>query len=232
MKILLALLLLTQADAEFARLEEWAKAQPDNGPGRVGVGDEYWKAAKKFPKERMRFMDKANESWASGWPMLDAVWKDKTRENLRKLYCVSAFSKGNVSGERVRSGVLAARLPMPKGNEGNYHQPLKLDVAIPAGAKSIEVSAWVLADGTDSTNDDMKPCVSSGAGKLLSATGSPIPMDLPVWTRISQTIKGDGAQKLSLVFEFQSRSGTVYVDDVSVKVDGKELLRDGGFEGK
>lgn len=243
MTTLLIALLLQAADAELSRIEEWAKGQPDNGAARVGVGDEYWKSSKKFPKDRLRFVDRANEAWATGWPMLDAFWKDKTRDNLKRLYASAAgpavrpLAKGEwisdgaaVSGERVRSGVASARIPMPKGNEGNYAQPLRCDIKLPAGAKELEVSAWVLADGTNSANDDMKPVVTGAGGKLLSAAGTAIPMDVPVWTPVSQKLKVDGAVKVSVYFEFQSRQGIVFVDDVSVKCDGKELLANGGFE--
>lgn len=240
--ILASLVLLQSTDEELVRIAEWAKTQPENGPGAIGVGDEYFKSAKKYPKDRQKFLDQANEWWAKGWPQLDSFWKDKTRDTLRKIYAapVSAVhpiqkqewtTDGVVAtSERVHSGNFAAKLPMPKGNPDGYHQPLKNDLKLPAGCKELEISAWVLADGTNSSDDDMKPLVSDAKGKLLSATGTPIQSDIPVWTKITQIIPCVGAVRLQVFFEFKSRQGIVFVDDVSIKCDGKELLPNGGFE--
>jgi hypothetical protein len=240
---LLLLVALQTADGELSRIEEWSKSQPENGPGAVGIGDEYFKASKKFPKEKQKFIDHANEWWSKGWPNLDQFWKDKARENFKKLYASPAggatkpLSKPEwtgdgsvVTGERVHSGNFAAKMAMPKGNEGNFAQPLKTEVKVPPGAKEIEISAWVLADGTNNANDDMKPLVYGAGAKLLSATGTAIEMDIPVWRKISQTVSAEGATRVQVVFEFQSRQGVVFVDDVSIKCDGKEILTNGGFE--
>ena len=231
-------------DDVFRKLLEHEAKELKSGPELIGMGDEWSALLKRYPKGRTALLDRAGMFWAKGWPLLDEFWRKTSRENLSRIYVGQAgagaakpLSPGGwnaekvaLSGERVHSGAFAARLPMPKGNEGNFHQPLKLELPIPAGTKSLEVSAWVLADGTDNVNDDMKPSVSGAGGKLLSATGTPIPMDLPVWTRVSQTVSCEGALKLSLVFEFQSRKGCVFIDDVDIRVDGKSIFTNGGFE--
>jgi hypothetical protein len=240
MFITMLLLSLQAADNEMTRIEEWAKTQPDSGPGRIGVGDEYYKAVKKFPKEKARFMEKANEWWAKGWPDLDAVWKEKTRESLKKIFATSAPSKGVVadwkgekvtaSGERVHSGMFASKIQFPKGNEGNWLHMLKWEGQLPNNVVEVVVTAWVLSDGTNSVNDDMKPHLTGPNGEIIYSTGTPIPMDFPLWKKLEVKVPAKGASTLRLFFEFQSRLGTVYVDDVSVKADGKELLLNGGFE--
>lgn len=242
-RLLAFLLLALQAgDAEMARIEEWAKSQPDNGPGKIGVGDEYYKASKKFPKDRARFIEKASEWWGKGWPDLDAFWKDKTRDNLKRIYASSAGPAGRpvskewtvesvtVSGERVKSGLSAARVSMAK--DGGLHHAMKLSVNLSPGSKSAEVSAWVLTDGTDSANDDLKVLVAGADGKLISAPSSSIAQDLPVWRLVRLTVPCEGGAKLSVFFEFQSVKGVAFVDDVSIKIDGKEMMKDGGFEGR
>lgn len=241
--IMMAFLLSLQAaDAELTRIEEWSKTQPENGAGRIGVGDEYYKATKKFPKDKAKFMEKANEWWAKGWPELDAVWKDKTRENLKKIFATPAparaltvgdwksVDKMVASGERVHSGMSAAKISFPKGNEGSWLHMLKWEGQLPAGVQEVVVTAWVLSDGTNNVNDDMKPHLVGPNGEIIYSTGTPIPMDFPLWKKLEVKVPAKGAVRLHLFFEFQSRLGTVYVDDVSIKADGKELLTNGGFE--
>ncbi len=241
-RTLIVLLALQTADAEMSRIEEWAKSQPDNGPAKIGIGDEYYKAARKFPKDRVRFMDRASDSWAAGWPDLDEFWKDKTRENLKKIYtspagaATRAISKEwtvetvAVSGERVRSGAFSARITMAK--DGALHHAMKMSVNVPAATLSAEISAWVLTDGTDSTEDDLKVITNNAEGKLLSAPGVGFSKDLPVWRQSKITVSCEKVSKLMVFFEFQSKKGVAFVDDVSVKLDGKEMVKDGGFEGR
>jgi hypothetical protein len=242
-KFIIFLVALQGADAEFARIEDWSKTQPDSGPGAMGIGDEYYKAAGKFPKDRSRFMDKANEFWLKAWPALDQFWKDKTRENLKKIYASHGFAGArtlpktewmtdgaSITSERVHTGNFAVKLIMPKGNEGNFHQPLKTDLKIPIGTKEVEVSAWVLSDGTDKFDDAIKPTLSDIDGKVLAAPGGAIPIDVPIWKKVSLKIPAARAVRLLLIFEFKSRQGVVFIDDVSVKFDGKEALPNGGFE--
>ena len=241
-RLLVILLALQTADAEMARLDEYAKGQPDIAPAKIGIGDEYYKAARKFSKDRLRFMDKASEYWAAGFPGLDDVWKDKTRENLKKIYSSPAGAGARpvskewtvesvvLSGERVHSGLSAARVAMAK--DGALHHAMKMSVNLAPGSKSVEVSAWVLTDETDSANDDLKVLIAGKDGKILAAPGAAIVADVPAWRLVKLTVPCDGGAKLSVFFEFQSSKGVAFVDDVSIKVDGKELMKDGGFEGR
>lgn len=243
MRTLLVLLVLQTADGEMARLEEWAKAQPDNGPGCVGIGDEYYQVAKKFPKDKQRFLDKANEWWAKGWPNLDQFWKDKTRANLLKIYAgpnvagrplrdwaQGQFAKADVASTCVHSGAGAMRILPQKTNIGLAEAvtlPLKL-----TAAKECVVSFWSLSSGTDGGETAVLH-VYDAKGKEVATGVFSIPSDTPVWTKVQTTVTlPPGAERANFIYLTSSKTGTIYVDDLSVKLDGKETARDGGFEGR
>lgn len=231
--LLLFLLALQTPEAELERLEAWAKTQPENGPGKVSVGDEYYKASKKFPKERLRFIDKANEAWTSGWPMLQDVWKDKVRQNLRKMFQaqgpVAPLPKlwitdgASASPERVRTGRFGAKILATK--DGALHHSLKATFTVPSGVKQVEVSAWVLTDETESSEDDLKVVAYGSGGNVVKADGASIPQDMPAWTKLSVTLPTEGAQKITVYFEFRSTKGVAFVDDIDVKAGDKVLFK-------
>lgn len=231
-KVLALLLAAQAADVEFARIEEWAKSQPENGPGKISVGDEFYKASRKFPKDRVRFMDRANESWAAGWPLLQDTWKDRVRQNLRRMFAspvgvqplpkVWTVETVTASPERVRSGRFAARITMSK--DGNLHHAMKAVFAVPPGAKTVDVTAWILTDETESAEDDLKVIVFGGDGKVMTAVGSPIPIDVPAWTKVTVSVPVDGAARFGVFFEFKSTKGVAFVDDVEVKIGDVSLF--------
>lgn len=242
MKHMLIAILLSQAsDAEMARIDEWAKGQPENGPGRIGVGDEYFKAVKKFPKERARFMDKANEWWAKGWPDLDPIWKDKTRESLRRIYAgqpapakglrdwgVGQFVKADCASTCVRSGLYSMRLLPQKTNIG-LAEAATTRFAV-KGVKEISASLWSLSDGTDG-GETAVIHVYDGRGKEVATALFNIPSDTPVWIKCEAKVTlPDDAATATFIYLSSSKKGTVYVDDLSIKGDAKELLPNGSFD--
>lgn len=243
MRTLLLLLAIQTADGELARIEEWAKAQPDNGPGCIGVGDEYYQAAKKFPKDRQRFLDHANEWWSKGWPNLDTFWKDKTRVNLRKIYAgpggagrplrewtSGQFVKADVSSAVVHGGGSSMRLLPQKTNIG-LAEAVTLTLKV-KGAKELVGSFWTYSDGTDG-GETAVIHVYDGKGKEIATALFAVPSDTPVWVNAKATVSlPDGAETAKLIYLSSSKAGAIYVDDVTVKADGKELVHDGGFEGR
>jgi hypothetical protein len=57
----------------------------DTAVKKVGMGDEWVLAAKKFPALSKLFYDRAAQWYGPAWFGLDGVWKDRTRVQLRKL---------------------------------------------------------------------------------------------------------------------------------------------------
>jgi len=236
------LMSLQAVDAELARIEEWAKTQPDNGPGKIGIGDEYYKATKKFPKDKAKFMDKANEAWAKGWPDLDVFWKDKTSVNLKKIYAGAGGSKplpkgwsawqtfrGSISGEMAHSGGYALRIE-PNKNTGLSQCFNCTPVAVQPG-KPFVFSYWALSDGTNLPNIGFAACWRDATNQATGTTETGFVANCPVWTHV--TVSGTVPEKTVAVHVnciCALQQGFMMFDDISLLVDGKEMIQNGGFE--
>lgn len=236
--ILIPCLLQSYEDSAKKLAEDFAAAETPSG--KVGVGDEYVKLLKKFPKKRQEIVDAASDCYAKAWPDLDPFWKTKTREHLAKLYAPpvpgkSSFPEGwsgpvdgthkiALSSERVHSGGGAVKLtPGAKARNARllYTPTLK------GAGKKIEISLWILTDGTNSIDDEVRFYLDG------SVSAKKLTKDTPIWTRITfdANTVGGSFDRINLELVLFSKEGVAYVDDISVKVDGKELLPSGGFEG-
>lgn len=237
--LLLIPCLLQTYEESVRKLAEDLTSAP-TAPAKVGVGDEYVRLLKKYPKKRQELLDAASECYAAAWPDLDVFWKMKTREHLAKLY--APVSPGRPAGlpegwsgpvdtahkvapatDRVHSGGVSAKLA-PGAKARNAR--LLYTPTVKGTGKRVEFSVWVLSDGTDSGGDEIR-FYFDGA-----VTAKKIPKDLPVWTRLvfeADTVNGSFDRGNIEIVAF-SKEGTIYVDDLSIKIDGKELLLNGGFE--
>ena len=240
--LLLALALQTYEEAtlKVAALAEKA----ENGPSKVEVGDEFTKLMGKFPKRRIELLDAASLWYGKAWPDLDDAWKGKLRDRLARLYApnqagkpatldgwggvLGAAAKIEVVGQRVHSGAFALRFT-PKNLKLGTIASSK-PVAVQAG-KKLEVSAWVLSDGTDGLSDGLKFVIRDQKDGFSWTCGEKIKSDSPVWVRISgETVLPEGSTSAEVQISFDSKAGVMYVDDLSINLDGKELLKTGSFE--
>jgi hypothetical protein len=58
-------------------------------------------------------------------------------------------------------------------------------------------------------------------------------MDTPCWRKFEKEgVAPDGAIRIQVRIWSQHNKGAVWVDDVSLAVEGKEVLKNGGFEDK
>lgn len=235
--------LLTQGTYEevVQKLQEKAK-DATNGPMMVEIGDDAVKIAAKFPKHRQGAIDLASEWYGKAWPSLDDFWRMKLGERLVRLYVPltsrkprtlpegwgGSLAPGNqidIRSERVHSGCSAVSVVPGKSGLGSFLR--SPEIPLPAG-KEIEVSAWALSDDLNQGTTIVLH-VSDKNGKPLASL--PISFEpMPIFQ--CKTLKmalPDGSAKAS----FDCVSGatkTIIVDDLSVKLDGKELLPTGGFE--
>jgi len=230
---------------------ERAPLYTDSGPKKVGMGDEWVSAAKKFPALFRVFYDRASYWYAEGWPDLDPLWKMKTREQGLKLAAArppgtsqkqlpTGWNPGTSPGSRApildgtvsHVGSYSIKVLPSDEKIKNATSGFSTDL-IPVSGKTIEVSAYVLADGTDSGNDHVYVNLFDQNGVGFSTIGPFIPMDTPFWQRVYT--KADiprNAARFQFGVSMASKKGTLWVDDVSVKLDGREALKGGSFEGK
>lgn len=206
----------------------------------VEIADAWTRKLPKSGPVRQACVERSGYWYTKAWPSLDAVWKTKLRERLAKLYApavpgkagalpenwyapVDTSHKSSVVAERSHTGGSSAKLtPGTKARNARLLASPKIDGA----GKKVELSIWVLSDGTTSPDDEVRFYID---GSISSVK---IPKDLPVWTRLSHSVElqsgsFQGAQIEVVSF---SKAGSIFVDDLSVKVDGKEQLQNGGFE--
>lgn len=68
-------------------------------------------------------------------------------------------------------------------------------------------------------------------GKFLGQEGPSVPLDLPCWHKVSgELTTPEDTFLFDVSVQMWSTAGAFWVDDVSLKIEGKEVLRNGGFE--
>jgi len=138
--------------------------------------------------------------------------------------------KVELAGNRVHSGGAAVRITPPA--TAGLREVLSCG-QVQVQGKELELTAWMLSDGTDSIGDKVNFTVADATGKNLLTKEIPIGADTPVWVRLTEKFTlPPGPARAKIMFLVSSTKGAVYVDDVSIKVDGKEMLPSGSFEGK
>lgn len=212
----------------------------------VEVGDAWSKAMSKAGPARQACFDRMNFHYATAWEKLDDFGKNKLKDRLAKLYAplqsgkpnadalgvwggvAGAAAKVEIVGQKVRSGGFALKFSPKDLTKGTLAHSTALPVQ---PGKKLEVSAWVLSDGTDSAADSLKFVVRDNKNGFSWTAGETIKPNLPVWTRISsEVVIPDNSVSIEVQIGFNSKSGAVFVDDISIKIDGKEILKGGNFE--
>lgn len=229
---------------------ERAPLYTDTAPKKVSMGDEWVVAAKQFPALFRIFYDRASQWYATAWPDLEGPWKDKAREQGKKLAASrppGGAKKGLPTGWQAEAGIGGAKPPILDGSlahTGSYSvkvvpgddkvkgswSAVKSD-PVQVSGKTIEISAYVLSDGTEGANDRLFVNVFDQGGVGFGTFGPFVPTDTPFWTHIY--IKADlpaNTFRIQAGVAMLSRKGNIWVDDLSVKIDGKEVIKNGSFE--
>jgi hypothetical protein len=94
-----------------------------------------------------------------------------------------------------------------------------------------EFSAWVFSDGTDGGGDKFFFNVQDGTGKFLAQAEPLINPDTPIWRRVLWSVElPAGTARLGVSVMLNSTKGFIWVDDISILLDGQEALKGGTFE--
>jgi len=245
--LLLALTLLVPQgyEEDVAKLEEEG-LKAATGPAKVTVGDSYLKLLGKYPKRRQDSTDAASGWYAKAWPDLDDKEKLKLKAKLERLYAspvprpARAFSaKGwstqmgteyaptTIVSTRVHSG-FSAVMVAPKG-EGTKLILASRNILVSKGDK-IGFSAWFLSDGTDEV-DSLTALIEDDTDKRYLELRLRSKRNLPIWQKASaEGVCPEGVTKIRVTLDVGSAEGTLFLDDVSVVVNGKESAKNGSFE--
>lgn len=233
-----------------ASLKAAAKAEgvTEGSKGLIALeaADLWAQAAGKNKTLRQPCLDRASWWYAKAWPDLDVFYRTKLRERLAKLYAPvqparggglalagwggvdGAASKIEVVSQRVHSGGAALRYTPKDKTKGTITS--SKPIAVTPG-KKIEVVAWVLSDETDGLTDSLKFVVRDNKNGFAWTCGEAIKPDLPAWVCIKgETTLPEGSLSVEVQITVNSKQGAVFVDDISIKQDGVELMKVGNFE--
>jgi hypothetical protein len=102
------------------------------------------------------------------------------------------------------------------------------------GNKTYVFSAWVFTTDTDQ-DAKMQARIygRDNSPNALVVKDVRINMDNPFWQKVSITIDApeDGFRAM-MYFNNPATKGAVWIDDVTVTVNGSDIFKNGGFEGK
>jgi hypothetical protein len=207
---------------------------------KVGMGDEWVTAAKKFPALNRIFLDRASQWYIRAWPDLDGLWKAKSREQAAKLATsrppgvsrkglpkkwssnIAAPAPASIDGSVARTGSHSIKIPagdpkVPSAENGIQSEP------IPLASQEVQYSAYIRTDQTENKTDQLYVSFHDNTGGLLGISAQNIPTDTPFWNKVSGTVKvPPNTTSMRLGTTVRSKKGAVWVDDVSVLVDGRE----------
>jgi len=225
-----------------AALKELGTKGPEED---VASADSWAAVTEKQWLPRTRLGEHAQALYQRAWPKLEGA----TRESVRARLKAAAIRTGRTApglpaqwalwedaqkdpfslDEKLAHGGRASLRIGPYPKSGMIY----LSVKKSAPGRRCTFSAWCFADGTEAQDGVVAVGTSDGVNDA-SAKQFPLraPADQPWWTflQTSFTIPEDGAV-MNLYIPYGWNAGTLWLDDVSCKLDdGTELIDNGGFE--
>lgn len=216
---------------------------------KVGMGDEWVVAARKFPALSRSFFDRASQWYIAAWPNLDGLWKEKAREQGTKMAVARPLgtSRKGLPRKWQVSNVIAPIPPTLDGSVAHMgSHSIKIPAAdpkistsdngiqsdpIPFAGQNIEYSAYVRTNKTERQDDQLYISFFDETGGLVQISAEKIPSDVPFWNHVSGKLKAPAnAASVRLGAVVRSKKGIAWVDDMSIKVDGNEILPNPSFE--
>lgn len=215
---------------------------------KVGMGDEWVVAAKKFPALNKIFYDRASYWYAAAWPSLDGLWLQKVQQQLQKLHqnmavpdpkgasvpggwkLIDPNQKSGATPKAARTGRMAYQAVAGKIPPAEYSM-LEQQIPVVAG-KTYDLSAFALTDGTDAI--DYVSFVTFGQGGAMNGIKVLyLPRNEPWWHYVKTSFVAPAdSNNLVIHLGVKSTKGNIFVDDISVKDGEKELVKNGSFEDK
>lgn len=239
--------LLNSKDATLKKLaeHEMDPKYTETPPQKVGMGDEWVKAAQSNKKLSEIFYDRAAQWYSLAWPDLEPAWKQRAVLQGQKLSAArppgrsapktpkswySEFGKTETDGTFARSGSHSARISPLQGIQTTYF--VSEWVPIPPDTKAVDAYAYIRSDG-NGTVDQVSVWFLNENGAQVGKVGKFIPADNPFWNRLEiKTAIPPAATRVRVGVAMPSKVGTIWMDDASIKFDGndKEMVPNNSFE--
>lgn len=219
----------------------------DSPVKKVGIGDDWVLAAKKYPALARIFYDHASQWYIEAYPYLQDLWKQKAKEQAAKLAAArppapakkmpatwvaegTGPSVTTMDGSIAHTGSYSAKFPERDPKQPGQEIFLKSSTIQTAG-KTLDLSAFVRSDATENKTDQVFVNFFDRDGSLIGVSGPNVPNDIPFWQKVGQRVDIPmGTASLRIGAVKRSKVGTFWVDDISAKVDGQEVLKNGSFE--
>lgn len=213
---------------------------PDN---KMKMGDEWVAATKKFPALSRIFYDRANQWYVEGWKGLEGIAKQRARLQALKISTSRPIGvprkqlptvwevspSVTVDGSIARLGSHSAKLAPANAQTGQASGATTTLLAVTG--RMMEVVAFVRSDGTENAADRIFIFYFDQAGTGIGTKAAFIPLDTPFWNPvIIKDVVPPNVVRVKVGMENYSKNGTIWVDDISLKFDGKEALKNGSFE--
>ena len=250
-----ALRYLAKGSDEFLRA---LIARELSGGDKVALGDSWWTGSLEFEahlltgasatakvelrKEastlRPRLRERALYWYAQAWPSADEAARAEIRKRaasvLRPGTCGGyPTSVTDMPGTKSARGSGRDTTRSWTGNSSLRVAPgawLRIGPFPCAAGAKVEIACRSWSEGGEDGKSQILVRYFSSKGGLTHG-GPAVPGDLPFWTRLEHTqIAPDGTASIDVSIPSESKTGAFWIDDLSVKVDGKELLQNGGFE--
>jgi hypothetical protein len=203
-------------------------------------------------RARLKMVERSLHWISMVWPSLEGDLRTTYKERARRFaqsprpagskavppgWASDSHPKGATTasgdGTYAHGGLVSIRIPaaLEKTTEASPYTQIQTDL-LPISGKQAVISVWTLSDGTANGSDKIEVRFFDGSGKNVYQTPGPlIPLDHPFWTKLETTVDVPaGAVRVQFAAVVYSRKGTVWIDDASVKIDGKEALKNGSFE--
>jgi glycosyltransferase involved in cell wall biosynthesis len=190
---------------------------------------------------RPAMRDRAIIFFAKAWPRLNVPEREKLQKTVIPTFRNSA---GQVRGLPTEWEDMPGRKnPKGSGADSTYAHDGRSSLKAIAGAslrstpripvakgQKISVMAWTLSVDTETADDQIRVRFF-GKSAGITHDGPFIPKDLPFWTQVEfETVAPEGTDHIDINVFVGSTKGALWVDGLVVKVDGKEVLQNGGFE--
>lgn len=212
------------------------------GSAKVAVDKEATKRAKS------KMIARAVYWYQQAWPQIKEAAREKLRPRFRALYVnpTGQDPKGlkdapgwtshkdqnaGPSARASHSGKNSWEVVCGKNALERYTSLSQIFVAQPG--KAYEFSCWALTDGTEAANDEINFPIFSADGKLVLHPLYYLPVDGPYWQKIEiKFVCPDTAARVTMGVVVTSRKGLIFLDDLSLRCEGRELIKNTGFEDK
>jgi len=212
------------------------------------TADEWLIVAGKYPGYRMATADRAAQLHRILWTQASGLEKEKLRTKLRAIAGFSpqpsvggafpswtnidALNRVFVEQNFAHSGRRSLRFDRDRDSEKGL---ALVDYEEPFPAKPLKeytLSLWVWSNRNTGERSYISVAWIDANGKFITFTEVPLTVDAPIWTRLTKSWTcPENAAKIDMQIgvSYNGRC-TVFVDDISLTVDGKEMVRNGSFE--